>query len=304
MYNLSIKVFILLISSFFLFPTDVSAQVVINEFSSADTSDWVEIFNNSDSNIDLSNYSLTDGSESGNVKTFMCTLSSKGFLVIDWSNKLNNTGDIIYLRNNEELKDCVSYGDGAGKLCEGRESIDLSVIETNKFGARVTDGTGVWNIVSLATKENPNDRSVRDPSKICFTPTPIPEPTQAPTSAPTSTPTPSPTRTPTSTPTSTPKPTKTPTPKPSIQSSPDVLGDTSTDSSGLSVNEISLGLITPTSTPLIESEKIGKIPPYSYFIAGGGVIFLGLAVYSFFTSRKTSYNNSDGQEENSSKHEI
>src|SRR4030042_5593667 len=91
-----IKIFLLFLiaSAIFLFlPEKVLAQVVINEFSSATSDDdWVELYNNSGQSVDLSEYSLIDGSSSGNTKTFSCILAPGGFWVVDWSNKLNNDG--------------------------------------------------------------------------------------------------------------------------------------------------------------------------------------------------------------------
>ena len=265
----------------FLFPSSVNAQVVINEFSSGSTSDWIELFNISTQSANLSTYKLMDSGT--NDKTLSGDIPSGGFVSFSFSNWLNNDGDSVRLFNGDSLVDSVSYGDSE-QICSAGSSESIG---------RYPDGSDIVKLFSLPTMDFSNNNVI-----LTSCPTPTQEPTQESTFAPTSTPTPTPTKTPTPTPK--PTPTKTPTPKPSPSSSPDVLGDTSTDSSDLSVNDIRLGMITPTPTPLIESEKIGKIPPYSFFIAGGGVIFLGLAVYSFFTNRKKSYNNSDGQEDTKS----
>ncbi|HJX45949.1 MAG TPA: lamin tail domain-containing protein, partial [Patescibacteria group bacterium] len=281
MYNLPKKIFALLFSLVFLFPSSVNAQVVINEvlpdpLGDENQEEWVELYNNGSLEVDVAGYILRDASnheiilDNSYIDGGITIVPSQGWIVIKRNGasfSLNNSGDeIITLISSPsaELVDTFSYNGS----------------QSDKSWGRIPDGAQIEGDTLDKTPRRANQSRT-------------PEPTQETTSTPTSTPTPTPTKTPTPTPK--PTPTKTPTPKPNPSSSPDVLGDTSTDSSDLSVNDIRLGMITPTPTPLIESGKVGNIPPYSFFIAGGGVIFLGLAVYSFFTNRKTGYNNSDGQ---------
>ena len=97
-----IKFFIGIIFLLTIFAHPVSAQVVINEFYSYGDTDWVEIYNTGDESIDLSSYILHDnlGPDSNNKRTFSCILSAHGFTIMPWSDRLNNGGDIIYLKNN------------------------------------------------------------------------------------------------------------------------------------------------------------------------------------------------------------
>ena len=245
-----------------------SAGVVINEFSSNTSPDWVELFNTSDSSIDLTNYTLIDNSSSGNLKSFSCTLAPKGFAVVDWSNKLNNAGDTIHLKVGNEVVDCISYGDGNGATCPGKDAVDLETPNSNQVSTRSTDG-GDWLISDSSTKDSPNDGSQKLAGAVCAEPTP--------------TPTPTPTKTPKST--STPKPTSlaSQTPEPTIEATGVVAGvslgiksSPSTFSSDLEIGDIVEA--TPSSdsaseaTPSSDTKTSGKFTPFA--IAGGGILAL------------------------------
>jgi len=181
---ISILVFFLII--FLFFPKNVLAQVVINEFSSGTTSDWVEIYNIGEP-FEISRLKLVDAGN--NQKSFPnCLLDTNGTYSIDFSNWLNNGGDRITLQEGNLLMDCVSYG--SGPACEGRE-IDLLALGATEYGARQPEGSGGWVKITSSTKSD---------NSFCLV-------------LPTSTPVPTPTSTPTLTPTPTTK-LPTPTPKP------------------------------------------------------------------------------------------
>lgn len=192
------SVFFLSFLLFFVFniPKISFAEVVINEFSSSTSDDWVELYNNSDQAVDLSAYTLLDGSSSGNVKTFSCILYPKGFSLAGFGNDLNNGGDIIYLKKLETSVDCVAYGDGANKKCEGKVAVDLKKPEIDEFASRLVDDSSDWVITKSSTKEGPNDASPKNPDAICVNPTS----TEVPNSIPTPTETVQPSETPTITP--------------------------------------------------------------------------------------------------------
>lgn len=172
----SIVLLFLFLIYFVLSSKNVYGQVVINEFSSAiSNDDWVEIYNNSNEFIDLSNYIFNDGST--NTKNFSCVLTPHGFFVVGWSDKLNNSGDIILLKKESVIVDCVAYGDDDGKKCEGKNEIDLSKLVSGEYGARSVDGTGSWIKTTKATKDGPNDGTQKNPEAICLTPTSTPTPT-------------------------------------------------------------------------------------------------------------------------------
>jgi len=171
---ISILVFFLII--FLFFPKNVLAQVVINEFSSGTTSDWVEIYNIGEP-FEISRLRLVDASN--NQKSFPnCLLDTNGTYSIDFSNWLNNGGDRITLQEGDLLMDCVSYG--SGPACEGRE-IDLLALGATEYGARQPEGSGGWVKITSSTKSD---------NSFCLvlpTSTSVPTPTSTPTLSPTPT---------------------------------------------------------------------------------------------------------------------
>lgn len=86
-------------------------DLLINEFliDPLEGSEWVEIYNNSSSSIDLSNWSLFDGVSKIGFST--STIEAGSYFIWEFNNKLNNTGgDIVILKNNENIVDSVCYG--------------------------------------------------------------------------------------------------------------------------------------------------------------------------------------------------
>ncbi len=255
--------------------------MVINEFSSNNGVDWVELYNNySDQNVDLSTYALIDITQSGNKKTLNCILAPNGFVVVDWSDSLNNGGDTFKLKNGESVVDCVSYRNDADQICDGRSSQDLPVLGVGEYGARTVDGTGGWVVKTSPTKDNPNDGGTKSSSAICSTPT--------------STPTTSLTVTATSTPT----PTPSPTPKPTAKSTPVVLSE-KTDAPNVSpAPEISnlRSQLAPTATGLVASNEVKKGSPIlSWLLIFSGVGLIGFTAFRLFKSANKDYNNDNGE---------
>jgi len=165
--------------SMFLFVSNTSfASPLINEFSSSSSSDWVEIYNPDPESIDLSIYRIRDLTAT-NKKDLSGNLDPGGFATFDWSNKLNNAGDLIklVLISDESVVDETSYGDQGG----------ISAPQSNQTGGRKQDGNSEWILFITSSKGSSNNSS-----EVYVPPTP--------------------TNTPQLTPTKTPKPTKTPTP--------------------------------------------------------------------------------------------
>ena len=67
-------------------------DLLINEFliDPLEGSEWVEIYNNSSSSIDLSNWSLFDGVSKIGFST--STIEAGSYFIWEFNNKLNNTG--------------------------------------------------------------------------------------------------------------------------------------------------------------------------------------------------------------------
>ena len=261
---LSLVVFKLLFSS-----GTAHAQVVINEISSGSSNDdWVEIYvlpQVSPVPVDLSIYKLTDAA--GNEKVLSNIVDTGGFVAFDWSNRLNNTGDTIYLYEsvtNSQI-DEIAYG-VEGNLCAPEDSQSIG---------RTTDGTGSFVRFTSSSKAASNAGMVQLP---CPTPTPLHTSTPTPSPAPTVAPTPSstPTSTKTPTPTFTPTPTVTllPTKKPTLR-------PTNTPKMSSTVN--------PTPSP--ESKVAGvedeqqNLPQVSLLVIITGALFCGYSGYSLYKNK-------------------
>lgn len=154
-----------------------SPSVVINEFSVAESDDWIELYNPTDTDFDLSGVLLRDETET-NKKELTGIVPAKGFLVIDW-NSLNKDHDTIRLIGNAEITQ--TYG-----------TSELAAPQQAQSAGRKEDGTDEWVVFSTPSKGTSNNSS-----SVYLTPTPTPLNTPTPTKIPTPTKTPSPTRVPT-----------------------------------------------------------------------------------------------------------
>jgi len=250
-------------------PSEILAQIVINEFSSAagtssdpDWPDWVEIYHN---NIDVTLYQLIDGT--GNIKNFLDADCAGNFCTVDWSNRLNNPGDTIklVLISLPDLPvDMLTYGE-SGDICAPSEgqTIGRYPDETGNFVKFVSHTKGLANTSS----QNP-----------CSTPTPTPEPTSIP----------NPTSTPTSTESPTPEPTDlaVATKRPTITPRPVVNNNEGDD--GDYVLGLRDGLSSPSPDPEEEVKK--KFPFMAGLFLLGGTGLIGVAGYTFIKNGKKEYN--------------
>ena len=192
------KLFIILtIPLFFLFfPKLVLAKIYINEFSSYTTdNDWVELYNSDSNSVELAKYCLRDDSKTNKLQ-LSGSIAGQDFLVFNWNDKLNRSGDSIRLFLNcdesQPPEDQIIYGKGK----------DITAPGDGQAAGRTPDGGDKWSIFSEQTAGKPN------------TEPPVPTTTPTPTDIPTPTRTPTPTHTPT--PTKAPTPTKIPTPVKSV----------------------------------------------------------------------------------------
>ncbi len=90
-------------------------KVIINEFllqPNDGEKEWIEIYNDSEVSVDLTGWTLEDGT--GKIFALTSTLEAKNFLVIELTtSKLNNDGDAVIIKNTSgEIIDEVYYGDG------------------------------------------------------------------------------------------------------------------------------------------------------------------------------------------------
>jgi len=259
--NQFIKVIILIqvvVIFLFFLAADVSAQVVINEFSS-DTSndDWIEIYNISSSEVNLLGWAIKD-TASSSIREFSGERIPSGTSCIQpASNRLNNDGDRIQLFNGSSQIDCVAYGDGNGSFCGS--AADITVPASGQTASRVPDGTGGW-VLGSSTKSTILCESL------------IPAPTATPTNSPTASPTASVSPAPT--------PTKTPTPKPTTKTTPIALSDDSPPPANSEVLGLRGGLATLSPESQVGGSTTQNSSPFLpwFFIIPG----VGLILYTSF----------------------
>lgn len=157
--------------TFFIKVSPVWAQsVVLNEFIAHPSSgnDWVEIYNPTASAVDLSGWTLVDTTSV--MKNLSGNISPGGLITFDVTNRLNNSGDTIYLKDTtSKTIDSYTYNFDPG--------LDQSI-------GRSPDGGG-WTTLMTATKGTPNSPSLVTPSPTVSPPTSLPQ-TTSPTSSPTS----------------------------------------------------------------------------------------------------------------------
>jgi len=155
----------------------VFASLKINEIYPAPPSgedEWVELYNDENSVIDLSQYSLTDLTNK-KIKFINSIVPPLSFEIATSSGVLNNNGDTIFLKNN--LGDTIEIATYSGTF------------NSTKTFAKCPDFDGNWFILNLLTKNTSNQTACQS-----LTPTPTITPTTTITNAPipteTSTPTP------------------------------------------------------------------------------------------------------------------
>ncbi len=141
----------------------VMPKAVINELfaNSGDGTDWVEIYNPSNTNLNLGACKL-ENSNSENLN-LDGNLNAGGFIVFEWANGLNDAGDTIKLICNNEDIDIVNYGNAV-------ENAPLP--PQNKSVGRKTDGLDTnadnqdFKIFDIPTLELPNSADMIIPEVI------------------------------------------------------------------------------------------------------------------------------------------
>lgn len=108
---------VFLIILFFFFTSSCLAHVVINEFYTPTSSDWVELYNSSNNPVDISGWILDDEGTSTNMLEIdpETTISAKGIIAFSVSNRLNKSGDTVYLKEGNTIIDSYSYNQDPGE---------------------------------------------------------------------------------------------------------------------------------------------------------------------------------------------
>lgn len=137
----------------------VESAIVMNEVFSRGVpgnADWVEVYNTSNSPVDITGYKIYDGGGQSGAKPKMefpsgTIVPAKGFFVITVDTEdpagfgLSSGGDILWLENAE------------GEVIDNVE-VPAMPIETTSYG-RMPDGSENWQILETITKGTANDDS-------------------------------------------------------------------------------------------------------------------------------------------------
>lgn len=264
----------------------LASDIRINEFSSDDKPEWVELYNAGTETVSLNNWVLWfDDDTPSQTITFSSneSIAPGGYKVVEHnyagqSGWLNNNSDTIIIKDSSDIpQDSISYG--------GQSAIVEDPAPKQSAG-RNPNGTGEWIIFSSPTMGTPN---------IAYFPStpPSPSPTPTPTSSPTPTPSPTPSNSPkpkaTNTPSKTPAPTANPTIQPTVQ--PSVQDITATpkpvkSKPKLNYQIASVAAITTSATPAAQvSVKSQKQTNYLIWV-GIILIFAGILSIGYIYLRK------------------
>lgn len=146
-------------------PPVVQSNVKINEIYSRGTEanpDWIEIYNTSNTQVDLSGYKIYDSGGQGGTKPKKqfpagSTLPANGFFVIEVDDKtssgfgLSSDGETVWLEN--------PSGSVIDEIAFPALGVDTS------FG-RKPDGSSIWSKISPPTKGAKNDTSIVAPLPV------------------------------------------------------------------------------------------------------------------------------------------
>jgi hypothetical protein len=280
-----------------------AGSVVINEFlANPDKDQWVELFNTSDSSVDISSWFIDDSAGSQKFTIPEGIIIAPGQILIFSSGLFNlNTSspDSVQLFHGDVVEDSYHY--------------DNPLAANTSLGRR-TDGDGEWVVFTSPSKGASNNTSAFSPIPS-DTPTFTPIPATA-TSFPTATKVPTPTRVPTQTkiptPTKVPTPTKsgqsgnkTPTTKPTVISklvsatsfsaSPTAMSDKAASESQNLFPTAVLGASTQSkdaeksnsiSKNMVKSMQTQKIPLMTIALVVIGVLLLGCGILFYLKKRK------------------
>ena len=248
-----------------------SGDVLINEFSSNTDPEWVELYNNTDTNISLLNWNLKDAAQPTKDISILGEIAVHDFKVFEvGSGWLNNSGgDVLtLLANNGATIDTISYGHSGDSI---------STPTSGKSAGRNPDGSGNWQIFETPTKGLTNNTA---------SPTPSPSPT--PTASPKA-------KSPSPTPKSTQTLTKSSSPQPQGQTAKTqqatVLGQKleSTPTATPSASP------SPTATPTPQPQSGTNKTKIAAALAGSGLFLIGLSIgaYLWYSSKTGKAKNED-----------
>ncbi len=152
-----------------LFTQNFSSQnIVINEFMAKNTtiiqdldgdfSDWIELYNTSNTTINLLNYSLSDDKDELKKWIFPnVSIPPQGYLIVFASNK--STLNLAELHSNFKISsngEKLYLSNSLGILIDSTSNVSLS--SDQSFG-RVPDGNSIWTKIDTPTPKSTNNNS-------------------------------------------------------------------------------------------------------------------------------------------------
>ncbi|MFH0819440.1 MAG: lamin tail domain-containing protein [bacterium] len=150
-------------------PSDLVINEIVSDPLKGQT-EWLEIYKNLDSEIDLSDWTIEEGSGSVTSLSGKISKSDKFYVVENLRGKLNNEGDIIILKWNGKIIDKISYGDwNDGELKNNAEAP-----ESPNSLARITDSRDTDNdladfaVTQKVTKGSANQITAAEEEEIIF----------------------------------------------------------------------------------------------------------------------------------------
>src|SRR3989344_3756432 len=252
-------------------PVFADSNVLINEFyalGSGDDPDWVELYNKSDSPINLEDWVIRDETDSNKIDLdgYIC---QKNFRRFNFSNRLTNGGDKIRLFDLESATlpqdEIVYFSDAIPVHSQGQST------------GRNPDGASTWVLMTSPTPTDDNS--------CTLAPTPSPSPSPTPSTSSTSTATPTPTPKTTST-----IATKSPSPT-SAKQSPSVLSASDQDS--LLLASLSAETSSPSPSPEATPSAMSKTK-VAGILAGSGIVLISLS-FGFYLWYKKIFRSSPAE---------
>lgn len=276
-------------------PIYANSHIVINEFVpnvASGEKEWVEFYNLGSDDQTLSGWFLEERTRSdlsGNASHSLesITVPVGGFAVYTFeTNKLNDSGDVLTLKNGQDQIDQVSYGKA--------QNPQIDTPDKNQSVGRKTDGSSEWVIFTSSTKGSSNNSGqiLPEPSQP-LNPSPKVDKVLPKTSTTTKAPNPQPKTTTSST--------KNTQSLSQPKDSSSVLGKTIKDSTLSASPKIELPASpSPSASPSAEvsSHQRAKI---AAMLTGSGAILIGLSVaFYWWYQNKRTQNHSGTKDEDKS----
>lgn len=123
--------------------------VVINEFSSYSSVDWVELYNTTSSAVSLNGWKLENSSNTNSkIADLSGSLGPNAYLKVGVGDRLNQDGDIITLVHDTNHQTSVAYGNKSGAV--------IGAPGDGQSAGQLPDGMGNWQIFDTPTPGQPN----------------------------------------------------------------------------------------------------------------------------------------------------